>query len=300
MSFKLSKQKKIGGKYPIAKILGAKKNDKKYLYLGDFQYKISECPADVLNEINENEKVILNNALISGQEPEDEELTKIFYRCKEWIKKKNCKFILRGKGLKFQYLPNQKYTERMMIAGISGSGKSTWCSSYIKEYLKQHRKNPFYILSNVAEDDVLDKLDPVRLELSDIVNNGMLVEEIEDSILLFDDTGSIENAPLRKGIQAFQNNLLEVSRHYNTHLLNTSHHIQNYAQTRTLLNEATCIVLFPKSNTKAIKQYLKTYENFDNDEINRCLNLNSRWFALVKATNDYPAYILTERQVYII
>ena len=44
------------------------------------------------------------------------------------------------------------------VTGVSGSGKSTWSSQYIKNYLKQNKKNPFYVLSNVDEDEVIDIL----------------------------------------------------------------------------------------------------------------------------------------------
>jgi hypothetical protein len=134
MSFKLSKQKKLNNKLPIAKIIGGV-NDKKYLYLSDHTYNLKDCPADILNKISIKEKQILDNSLKTGLEPEDENLTKIFYDCKEFIKKKNCKFILRDKG-KLEYVPSTKFIERVLVAGISGSGKSTWSSKYIKNYLK--------------------------------------------------------------------------------------------------------------------------------------------------------------------
>jgi hypothetical protein len=299
MSFKLSVSKKVGSKYPIAKVVGGKVNKGKYLYLEDFKFTLGDCPADVLSEMSEKQKSQLEEALKSGLEPQDEELTKVFYRCKEWIKKKNCKIILRDGG-KFQYLPSRKVVERIVVGGISGSGKSTWSANYIRQYRKQHRKNPFYVVSNLDEDDVIDKLDPVRLDLGELAFDGMTVEEVEDSLMLFDDIATVENVPIRKAVLSFQNNMLEISRHYNTYLISTTHHIQNYFQTRTLLNEATNIVLFPKSNARAIKNYLKCYENFNEDQIERCLNLNSRWFMIVKHCNTMPEYILTEKQAYII
>lgn len=298
MSFKLSKKKKLNNKLPIAKIRGGKL-DKHYLYIDDFKFNLSDCPADVLSSISQKEKDILDNCLKTGLEPEDQELTKIFYRCKEFIKKKNCKYILRDGG-KFEYIPSTKFIERVLVAGISGSGKSTWSSNYIKNYLKQNKKNPFYVLSNVDEDEVIDKLDPIRLDLNDVAYDGMDIEEVQDSIMLLDDVDTIENSGIRKAIKSFQNNMLECSRHYNTHLVITQHHLMNGWQSKTTLNEANIIVLFMKSNARAIKNYLKTYECWDNDQISRLLNLNSRWSMIYKGLDNCPPYVLYEKGVYII
>ena len=299
MSFKLSKSKKMNGKNPIAYTTGCAKKDRQYLYLSDFKFTLKDCPADVLNKISIKEQNILENALSSGLEPEDEELTKIFYDCKEWIKKRNSKIILRDTKLKFEYLPSNKFIERVLVSGISGSGKSTWSSHYIKNYLKQNKKNPFYVISNVAEDEVIDKLNPVRLEPYDVATEGMTIDEVENSIMLIDDVDTIENSSIRKAVRSFVNNMLEVSRHYKTNLIITSHHIQNYQQTRTQLNESNIVVLFMKSNARAIKNYLKSYENFTEDQINRFLNLNSRWGMLFKGF-DYPPFVLYERGAYIL
>jgi L-rhamnose isomerase len=206
---------------------------------------------------------------------------------------------LRDTKLKFEYLPSTKFIERVLVSGISGSGKSTWSSHYIKNYLKQNKKNPFYLLSNVGEDEVLDKLNPVRLEPYDIATSGMSIQEVENSIMLVDDCDTIENAPVRKAVRSFVNNMLEVSRHYKTNLVITSHHIQNYQQTRTQLNESNIIVLFMKSNSRAIKNYLKSYENFTDDQINRFLNLNSRYGMIFKGFG-YPPFILYEKGAYIL
>jgi DNA helicase HerA-like ATPase len=201
--------------------------------------------------------------------------------------------------MKFEYLPSTKFIERVLVSGISGSGKSTWSSKYIKNYLKQHKDNPFYVLSNVNEDDVIDKLEPTRLDAYEIATEGMTVDEVTNSIMLIDDVDTIENAAIRKAIRSFVNNMLEVSRHYKTNLIITSHHIQNYQQTRTQLNESNIVVLFMKSNARAIKNYLKTYENFNEDQINRFLNLNSRWAMIYKGFG-HPPFVLCEKAAYIL
>ena len=203
-------------------------------------------------------------------------------------------------GGKLEYLPSHKFIERVLVSGISGSGKSTWSSKYIKNYLKQNKKNPFYILSNVDEDEVIDKLNPVRLNINDIAYDGIEIDDIENSIMLIDDIDTIEKTNVRKAIRAFVDNMLEVSRHYKTTLVITTHHLQNYRQTKTQLNESNIIVFFMKSNSRAIKNYLKNYESFSDEQISRLLNLQSRWAMLYKGFENCPTYILYEKGAYIL
>jgi len=300
MSFRLI-EKKIKSRDPIAKVRGGSK-DGWYLYIQDFKYSLKDIPEKEYSHLSQKEQDEINKALETGFEPEDEELTKLFYEFKEMIKTKNCKLVLREKG-KFEYIPSKKVIERVLVCGISGSGKSTWCSRYIYNWKKAHGGNgkkarPFYIVSNLDKDEVLDKYDPTRLDLEDIAYNGIEIEDIEDSIILLDDIDTIENPSVRRGVRSFCNNLLEISRHYETYLLITSHQIQNYQQTKVQLNEATNVVLFPKNNARAVNNYLRCYEYFTPEQIQRILNINSRWIMICK--HHTPSYILTEKQAYII
>lgn len=279
MSFTLTKTKRTG-ENPIAKVRGGA-DDGKYLYLNKHRASLTDIPKTKLDKLNlsETDKAELNDALKSGLEPDDEYLTKIFYSFCDYIKEKNCKFTLRTGG-KLSPLPNPKVVEKVLISGISGSGKSTFAAEYIRNYLKQHRKNGFYIISSVDEDDVLDKLDPDRLDYDEIAQDGIDMSELEDSILLFDDIGTIQPKSVRKVIEGVRDHLLEVGRHSRTSVINISHLITNHHESRRILNEAQSVVLFPKSNARAIKKYLTEYQNFDKDLISRCLNLKSRWFMI--------------------
>ena len=300
MSFKLV-EKKLKSKEPIAKVRGGKQ-DGWYLYLDDFKFTLKNIPSEMYKDLNEKQQEEIEKALHSGYEPDDEELTKIFYNFKEYIKKTNCKLILRQGG-KFEYLPSMSYIERVICCGISCSGKSTWCSRYVYNWKKKKGGNskkarPWYIVSNVDEDEVLDKLDPERLDINELASEGIDIEKITDALILVDDVSTIENAPVRRSIRSCVDNLLQVSRHYGTFLLITSHHIQNYHETRTQLLESNIVVLFPHNNSRCCRNYLKGYEYFTEDQINRVMNIKSRWIALIKHIK--PQFIMTEHSVFII
>ena len=293
MSYTLTETKRIG-QNPIAKVRGGKDN-KKYLYLNPYKPQLSHVPKSVLEKLELTDKELeeLNSALQSGLEPDSKKLTKIFYDLVELLKERNCKFTLRSGG-KLEPLCNPKVVEKVLISGISGSGKSTFASNYIKNYLKikQNRNNNFYIVSSVDEDEVLDRLEPERLDPEEIAEDGIDLDELEDSIILFDDIGTIQPKSVRKVIEGARDHIAEVGRHNRTSLINISHLITNHHESRRILNEAQSIVLFPKSNSRAIKKYLAEYQNFDRDLIKRCLNLKSRWFMIKLPPSGVPVSII--------
>ena len=300
MSFTLTKTKR-SCEYPIAKVRGGKDNGA-YLYLNKHRASLADIPKTKLDKLNlsDTDKAELNDALKSGLEPDDEELTKIFYNFLDYIKEKNCKFTLRTGG-KLEPLPNPKIVEKVLISGISGSGKSTFAAEYIRNYLKQHRGNEFYIISSVDEDDVLDKLEPERLDYNNIAEEGIHLNELEDSIVLFDDISTIQPKSVRKVVEGVRNSLLECGRHSRTSVIAISHLITNHHESRITLNEAQSIVLFPRSNARAIRKYLSEYQQFDKDLISRCLNLKSRWFMIKGvASGVHVPIIIYERGAFCI
>ena len=300
MSFTLTKTKR-SGEYPIAKVRGGSDNGS-YLYLNKHKASLFDIPKTKLEKYNltETDEAELNDALKSGLEPDDENLTKIFYMCMDYIKEKQSKFTLRTGG-KLEALPNPKVVEKVLISGISGSGKSTFASNYIKNYLKRHRNNNFYIISSVDEDEVLDKLQPERIDYNELAEHGIDMGELENSIVLFDDIGTIQPKSVRKVVEGVRDHLLETGRHNNTAVITISHIIQNQHESRRTLNEAQSIVLFPKSNARAIKKYLSEYQQFSKDLISRCLNLKSRWVMIkLSSSGVIKPLVIYEKGCFVI
>jgi molybdopterin converting factor small subunit len=241
----------------------------------------------------------LEKAISESLEPEDEELIPKYYKIVEQLEDQKKKgFVLRSGG-KLQPLPDFNKIEKIYISGISGSGKSTFASNFVKEYKTAKRKNEFFVVSNVEEDGVIDKLKPIRIDLEDEeALSEVRSDDFYDSIILFDDIDTISNGLVRKFVQHLRDDLLECGRHYNTTVVAVSHVLQNYQATRKLLNEATTVVFFPKvgSNNHNYK-FLKQHCLYDEDTIRRLLNLNSRWVALYRT---HPNYVIYEKGVFLI
>ena len=300
----LKREKKIKKKgetiHPIARVVGGK-DDGKFLYFNDVQLNLKDLKDDFVKslELSTDDKKTLEKAIAENLEPENEELVDKYYKIVEQIEDQKKKgFVLRSGG-KLQPLPNFNRIEKIYISGISGSGKSTFASNFIKEYKTVKRKNEFFVISNVDADDVLDKLKPIRIDLEDEDSlSETRSDDFYDSIVLFDDTDTISNGMVRKFVQHLRDDILECGRHYNTTVVAVSHVLQNYQATRKLLNEATTVVFFPKvgSNNHNYK-FLKQHCLYDENTIRRLLNLNSRWVALYRT---HPNYVIYEKGVFLI
>ena len=286
--------------YPVAQIIGGK-DDGKYLYFDDVKISIGDLKDTFVKslELSKEDRKILDEAIKEGLEPADEELVDKFYKIIEQIEEQKKKgFVLRTGG-KLQPLPNFNRIEKVYISGISGSGKSTFAANFIKEYLKVKKKNEFFVIPNVQEDEVLDKLKPIRIDLEDEDSLAETrADDLYDSIVLFDDTDTISNSLVRRFVQNLRDTLLEEGRHYNATTVAVSHVLQNYAATRKLLNEATSVVFFPKFGSDAHNyRFLKNHCMYSDDTIRRLLNLNSRWVALYRTS---PNFVLYEKGVFIL
>lgn len=196
-------------------------------------------------------------------------------------------------------LPNREIVEKIYISAPSGAGKSTWAGSYMNEYKKIFKDDDIYLFSSIKKDKVLDKHEPIRITLDEELIQDMIdPSEIPNTLAVFDDVDTIQNARLKNAVCSFRDWLLEQGRHFDIRMLMTSHLLSNYKHTRRILNEATAVVVFPKSGsgTYHIKRFLQMYCGFDKAQIKKFINLPSRWVAIYRS---YPQYVIYEKGAYI-
>lgn len=213
--------------------------------------------------------------------------------------------IVRGKPIRyidvrdgvFQQMPSD--TVRVMyVAGPSGSGKSTYTADYSFLFQKIYPDSKIILFSRVHSDPALEGLDYKRVVLTeDLVENPLQIEEVEEgSLVIFDDIDTISNEELRKSLFNFQGQILEIGRHRNVKCIITSHLINgnDKKQTRTIMNEAHSVTIFPKAGSLYhIKYYLKQYFGLSVKQINAIVALESRWVTLFKS---YPQIVLTQHE----
>ena len=194
--------------------------------------------------------------------------------------------------------PTKKDRECIYISGPSGSGKSTYAATYIRELKKMYPDKIFYIFSKLNDDEVLDKLNPVRIPLTQkLVENPIKPEELDNSICLFDDIDTIKDKAILKALYDLREDLMQTGRHENVYVVTTSHQLMEYKKTRNIISESMATTFFLNSGGDYhIRRFLTTYCSLNKEQINRLLNLKSRW---VTVYTRAPNYVLSEHEVYL-
>ncbi len=237
-------------------------------------------------------------ALMSGQEPLGGAEKEEFNKAKKIINDYSNKELLLYDG-SLVPIPNCETRECGYACAASGGGKSTFVANYAAEYKKLFPKNDVFIFSRLESDDVLDKLKPKRIRIDDeLVDKPIQPDELDKSLVIFDDTDTIREKNIRNAIISLKNDLLETGRHQNIYIMITSHLMNNYKETRIVLNESHFIVIFPNaSSTYSIKYCLEKYYGLGKKDIEKVLKLKSRWIMIFR---NFPRYVLSEHQCYIL
>ena len=219
--------------------------------------------------------------------PEDSDDDKIYRTFHE---------LLLTNDSKFEPFPNLDIERSVLyIAGPSGSGKSFYTKMYLKNYIKQYPENGIYMFSKLTEDSSLDDVKEIkRIKIDNrLITMPLDVNDFKDSLVIFDDIDCIKNKEQKAALNDLKNEILETGRHSHTTILITSHLACKGAETRSILNEAHSITLFPGSGMP-IDYLLQNYVGLDKKQIQNLKNIPSRWITLLR---QYPQMLLTEHSV---
>lgn len=205
----------------------------------------------------------------------------------------------------FQITPRFDMVERVLICGQSGSGKSTIASNWIQDYLSIKEKDVF-LLSRVEEDKPLDdikllqRVDLKQFSVSseEFATGGLEPEDFKDSIVILDDIDTIADKKILNNVIHLRDDMLETGRHSNITMLCITHVLFQNKNSKKPLNEATGVILFPRSGSKYhIRRYLKEYCGLEEKQITHIMNLNSRYFYI---SRTYPNYVVSEREIFLL
>jgi hypothetical protein len=210
--------------------------------------------------------------------------------------------ILENQDEVFQLIPNNKKFRSIHCAfGQSGSGKSYWCKNYIVEYIKVYPKRPVYLFTTITSEigclKDIKKLKIVELNTG-FVDDDIGVEELKDSLCLFDDIDNIHNKQLKKKVFQTMNDCLAVGRKWNIECLITFHVATAGNDTKVILNESNSITINPKTmGNRSLKYLLDAYLGLDKKDIERIKKLDGRMITVLKT---YPKLVLSEKELYIL
>ena len=162
-------------------------------------------------------------------------------------------------------LGEQKFDRSILLVGPSGSGKSFLAK---KMLLHDVRNRPVILFSKVRDDPSLKelkkmkssdkepKLVPIPIYSDDDLVSLPAENDMKGSICFFDDIDAFTGERAQY-LRNYRDSLLEAGRHKDITVMSTSHILSNYNKTRTMLNEAEYVVLFPNSNRRSADMFLK-------------------------------------------
>jgi hypothetical protein len=301
---------------PIARFVKTDKYKGEILYINNsddktkaindtLEFNDAEIKESLINNSNKRngrerlqEIDLIRKAIKRGVEPIEDKYNEIYQKLKKKIDDNLGKEISVNTG-NLQQIPRDDTRECLYVSAPSGSGKSTYVSNYASEYLKMFPKNKLIVFSKLDDDDAIDRLNPLRITIDEeLLDNGIKIEDLSNSLVIFDDTDTIQDKKLLDYINHLKNDILQTGRHFNIYLCITSHLINNYKSTRIVMNESSSITIFPSSGSAyAISYALKNYVGLSKEDIAKIFKLPSRWITIFK---NYPQCVLYEKGCYLL
>lgn len=201
--------------------------------------------------------------------------------------------VLKNSCFTPRYFPfNHQWPNRILISGMTMAGKSYFASMIVRSYKKQNKDNDVFIFSNLDSDPVLDRYKPTRIELSeDLVEDPIELEELANSLCIFDDIDSITDKAIYKAVHELRDQIFATGRHHQIACITISQLLLKGFESKQSIENANLIVLFPGASRHQVFTFFKEKMHYDNEIIKKICNLKTRWICFHKCA---PAFILYE------
>tara|TARA_R110002153_G_scaffold138885_3_gene289496 strand:+ start:4534 stop:5463 length:930 start_codon:yes stop_codon:yes gene_type:complete len=241
----------------------------------------------------------LRDAIMEKKRPINRELARHYdHAIKILDDTKNKEVVLQEGELNTMFDENVE-RQVFMIAGMSGSGKSTYTAGLCRTYKKQYPDNKIILFSNKPSDPVFDRLEYIERVLinEELLDDPITLNELEDCLVVFDDVEYNTVKEIDKELDRIRDLILQQGRSYRCSFVYISHQANNYKQTRTILNECNSVTIFPAMTTRySLKYLLEKYFGFDKHQITKLCKLPSRWVTIYKA----PPLVLYSSGAYLV
>jgi hypothetical protein len=238
----------------------------------------------------------IRKAIIEGYEPADEYLLPVYEDIKEKLNERLKKQFDIDTGCMF-ILPSEE-TERVFIAGKSGSGKSFLAALYMNEYHRMFPKRTIYLISRHDGEKAYAEIPHQVIPLSEFENGESPVElkDLSESLVVFDDCDNVPTKKLFDTIKKLCDDIISNGRKYGIHTVWLNHQLMEATKTRNLLNEANKVIFFNAGSAYHNKRFLKEYAGFLPEVIKKISKLKSRWCMVSMAP---PQYIVHEHGAFL-
>jgi hypothetical protein len=195
---------------------------------------------------------------------------------------------------------DEGHAQRLFIAGGTLCGKSFMASKLAKNYQTQFPKRKVIMFSWVDKDDNYDKIKNIhRIRVDDsILDDPIDLKELHDSVCIFDDIEHFTDKHIVSELERIRNSAMNAGRHKNIDVIVARQNMLDGHKTKTCLNSAFQVLGFPHSGGRyQLSEFLKKHMSMDKIQIQKILNLPSRW---VLVNRSAPPYVLHEKGCFLL
>jgi hypothetical protein len=201
-------------------------------------------------------------------------------------------------------LPGEKaFRQVYHLAARSDAGKSTWSAKLMRLWKHERKKlglkEDIYIFSRVEADNAYSSLGAVNVIIDEELIQYPIdpKTELQDCLVVFDDIDKILDKKLREYMCDLRNGILQTGAHTGTYVINTCHHMRDWANTRDAMNEAHMVTVFPVADKLKIKEFMIEKLGVTRQKAEYIVNLPTRWLTFNVLI---PSYVVYEHGVIIL
>jgi hypothetical protein len=215
----------------------------------------------------------------------------------------------------FMFLPEleKHQTDKTFVVGQAGSGKSWLMNDYVKMYKMIHPKNKvlYFTMNDAEKDKSLEhenfKIVPMRefynqlkgisdMDEADAISAFKnLGETFKDSLLVFDDIGTLKNLKgAEKLFWNFIDQSLENMRKFGVSVYIISHTSRTGNTGTILKEELQRYIIYPQSLQVQNDRIMNSYFGFGKKIMNRILTTKDRWVSI----DTRRKIVITSSEIY--
>lgn len=203
---------------------------------------------------------------------------------------------------------SKPFDRSMLFVGPSGAGKSYLAK---KIMVNDKRNRPVALFSKVVDDvslkeikdqklpDGKSRLIEVPLFSADDLVNIPMEDDLKRTLTFFDDIDAL-GGESGEFLRQYRDALLEAGRHKDITTLSTSHILNNYGKTRTLLNEAEWVFCFPNASRISCNNFLKDRLGIDKADRDHLIERAARAGRYLGAKMSAPNAIIHQKGILLL
>lgn len=190
-------------------------------------------------------------------------------------------------------------SERIMIGGPAGQGKSTQAANYARLWKAEHPEQMIHLFARQEDDPAFDgiELEEIVIDDASILDEDLNLDDFANSLVIFDDMDNLQDKKVSEYILKLMGDLMANGRKKNIWIIYMTHVLLDRNKTKIALNESGRVIFFNGCGSRQNENFLKTYCGMKTAEVNTLCTLPSRWVCISRNT---PRYVVHEKGIFLL